>query len=134
MLLLAKYYSMRNDNERTLIFCAFAGEEIQMLGSKFFVNQIKSGTGIRIKAEPHENNNLFLRSDNYPFAERGIPAHTVMCSDNLEPCYHKPCDDVSRIDFTNMTEVIKAIIQGSSSIINGQDTPSRLIRPARIKF
>jgi len=41
MLMLAKYYAMRNDNERTLVFCAFAGEELGLFGSYAFVKLIK---------------------------------------------------------------------------------------------
>lgn len=40
IMMLAKYFAMRNDNERTLIFCAFAGEEIGLLGSKAFIKNL----------------------------------------------------------------------------------------------
>ncbi|HRF19915.1 MAG TPA: M28 family peptidase, partial [Chitinophagaceae bacterium] len=33
MLALAEYFAMRGDNERTLLFCAFAGEEFGLVGS-----------------------------------------------------------------------------------------------------
>jgi hypothetical protein len=41
MLMLARYYAMRNNNERTLVFCAFAGEELGLFGSYAFVKLIK---------------------------------------------------------------------------------------------
>lgn len=34
---LANYFARRNDNERTLVFCTFAGEELGLLGSKDFM-------------------------------------------------------------------------------------------------
>ena len=43
---LAHYYSLRKDNERTLIFCAFAGEELGLVGSGVFAEK----TGLNIKA------------------------------------------------------------------------------------
>lgn len=36
MLALAAYFAARNDNERTIIFCAFSGEELGLWGSTFF--------------------------------------------------------------------------------------------------
>jgi hypothetical protein len=69
---------------------------------------------------------LFERSDNYPFAQLGIPAHTIMCSDDSEPCYHRTCDDARRIDIDNMTGVIKHIIISATSLISGTDTPQRI--------
>ena len=39
---LAQYYATLNNNERTLMFVAFAGEEIGGLGSRFFSEQIDS--------------------------------------------------------------------------------------------
>lgn len=37
---LAKYYKDRNDNERTLLFVAFTAEEIGMIGSRYFSQQL----------------------------------------------------------------------------------------------
>lgn len=168
VLALAKYFAMRNDNERTLMFCLFPGEEIGLLGSKSFVemiipDQIKAminiemigminATGknafmttgsyfsdlteilrrnlkdenVKVIDQKSDPNYLFQRSDNYPFAMKGVPAHTIMCSDDKEPCYHKPCDDVKRIDLENMTRIIQAIAKSCFTIISGKDTPTRI--------
>ncbi|HMU47236.1 MAG TPA: M28 family peptidase [Chitinophagaceae bacterium] len=165
---LARYYSMRRDNERTLIFCLFAGEELGLLGSNNFARLVKpesikaviniemigmtnavgkdafmvTGSSysnlvhiitrnlkdqkFSVKRLEYDPTQLFRRSDNYSFAQYGIPAHTLMCSDDKEPCYHRTCDDVKRIDIANMTRVIRAIAIGSSSLISGEDTPSRI--------
>jgi Zn-dependent M28 family amino/carboxypeptidase len=166
VLTLAKYFSLRNDNERTIFFCAFAGEELGLYGSSYLASMLKpepikaviniemigktnvtgknsffvtgsgysniekifkanlKGGNIKIKSEPGRD--LFQRSDNYPFALKGIPAHSIMCSDDYDPCYHKPCDEVKNIDIENMTMIIKAIEKASQSLINGKDTPSRV--------
>ena len=168
LLMLADYFSKRNDNNRTLIFCAFAGEELGESGSFLFADYLKPGhikaviniemighttipgkaavfiTGasysnfskifkknidkesLKVVDEPPAEEQLFLRSDNYPFALKGIPAHTIMSSDDADECYHKPCDELSRIDIGNMTVIIKEIARGCSSIIAGRDTPSRI--------
>jgi len=167
ILMLAKYFSLRNDNDRTIFFCAFAGEELGLFGSTFFASMAKPEyiksviniemigktnaagknsfiiTGARyssfeqilktnlknnaVQIHPDSGkNNLFQRSDNFPFAEKGIPAHTIMCSDDNDPCYHQPCDDVKGIDIENMVRVIKAVAVGTSTIISGEDTPTRI--------
>ena len=165
---LAKYFSMRRDNERTIIFCLFAGEELGLYGSRAFVNFVKpenikaviniemigasniagkntfiltrsdfsdlykilnrnlKGDKVKILEQISDPTNLFGRSDNYTFAKEGIPAHSIMCSDDNEPCYHKPCDDIKNIDIENMTRIIRAIANATATLINGKDTPSRI--------
>jgi Zn-dependent M28 family amino/carboxypeptidase len=165
---LAHYFAKTKNNERTIVFCAFAGEELGLLGSRAFVNTIKpekivaiiniemigdtnffgknsffvtgshlsnlvkifeknlkAGT-VKIEDDPSYESRLFQRSDNYPFALKGIPAHSVMSSDDTSSCYHATCDEVDRIDISNMTNLIKAIITATASIIDGKDTPSRI--------
>jgi hypothetical protein len=168
VLALAKYFAMRNDNERTIVFCLFAGEELGLYGSKSFINMVKpdnikaviniemigmtnatgknafmvtgsslsdltkilrrnlKGGKIKVMDMNSDPKFLFQRSDNYPFAVEGIPAHSIMCSDDNEPCYHKPCDDVKRIDIDNMTRIIQAIAKSCVSLISGKDTPTRI--------
>lgn len=168
VLALAKYFTMRNDNERTLVFCLFAGEELGLYGSSSFINLVKpddikaviniemigmtnatgknafmvtgsylsdltkilrrnlKGEKIKVMDQNSDPKLLFQRSDNFPFAAEGIPAHSIMCSDDNEPCYHKPCDDLKRIDIGNMTKVIQAIAKSCTSLINGKDTPLRI--------
>lgn len=65
--------------------------------------------GIRIIPEPSNTFQLFERSDNLPFAQKGVPAHTIMASDENDLCYHKPCDDAERINFDNLALLTEAI-------------------------
>jgi Zn-dependent M28 family amino/carboxypeptidase len=165
VLLLARYFALRNDNDRSIIFCLFAGEEIGLYGSSAFIRQVEADkikaviniemigrynrvgkdkffvTGsektnlveilkrnlinenISVKDEGEDESGLFFRSDNYPFSKKGIPAHSIMCSDDKDPCYHKPCDDTRKIDISNMTKVIRGIAKGCESLIAGTDTP-----------
>ena len=167
VLMLANYFAQRNDNERTLIFCAFAGEELGLTGSQEFVkyidpNRIVAGINIEmigvpqfgkskvfitgerysslpgilgralkgnkleIIPEPDETKELFMRSDNYPFVEKGVPFHSIMASDDDDECYHQPCDELVRIDTKNMTAIIRAIAASAKTLVSGEATPGRI--------
>ena len=163
---LARYFSLRNDNVRTIIFCLFAGEELGLFGSQAFIQNINAenvkaviniemigvsqfgknrffitgekysdlerimkknleGEKIKIMPEGSDPTRLFQRSDNYTFFKKGIPAHSIMCSNDSDPCYHQPCDDAHLIDFENMTGIIKAIAKSCRTLISGEDTPKK---------
>jgi hypothetical protein len=169
VMMLAKYYAKKHDNERSLIFTAFTAEESGGHGSQYFSKQFnpdqvmamfnlemigteskwgknsayitgyeKSSMGEILKqnlvgsqftfyADPYVDQNLFYRSDNATLAELGVPAHTISTSKmDSEPNYHKASDEVQTLDLDNMTEIIKAIAKSATSIISGQDTPSRV--------
>jgi len=66
--------------------------------------------GARLVADPHPDQNFFQRSDNYTLALRGVVAHTVS-SYGLHTDYHRPSDDVSKIDFSFMTQSIHSLIK-----------------------
>ena len=164
LLMLAKYFASRGDNDRTIMFCAFSGEELGLLGSKFFVENVNtkgiiagvnlemigipqygkynifltgfdqsslpsilerqlSNTPVKVKSGPSQDKELFKRSDNFPFVEKGVPAHSIMSSDDDDKCYHRPCDEVKRIDLEHMTTIIRAIAVASGTLISGKDTP-----------
>jgi acetylornithine deacetylase/succinyl-diaminopimelate desuccinylase-like protein len=73
---------------------------------------------IAIVGDPRPAQHFFERSDNIAFAERGIPAHTVS-SFNLHADYHRPSDDLSRIDFAHMTAVINSAVRAVELLANG---------------
>jgi len=166
---LAKYFKELNQNERTIIFVAFTGEEVGGYGSKFFSENIDSNkvvamfniemigteskwgknsayitgfeksdfgtilqqnlknSNFNFNPDPYPQEQLFYRSDNARLAALGVPAHTISTSKmDVEPNYHKLSDEVSTLDLDNMTEIVKSIAISSQSIINGEDTPSRV--------
>ncbi len=86
-----------------------------------------TGSSFIFYPDPYPDQQLFYRSDNATLAKLGVPAHTISTSkmDN-EPNYHRASDEIGTLDIGNMTEIIKAIAISSSSIISGQDTPSRV--------
>jgi len=169
VLMLAKYFAQKNNNERTLVFAAFTAEEIGEYGSQYFAQQLDASkvvamcniemigteskwgknsayitgfdktdmgkilqsnlqsTGFTFYPDPYTSEDLFYRSDNASLAEKGVPAHTISSSkmDN-EPNYHRSSDEISTLDMSNMTEIIKAIALSAQTIISGKNTPSRV--------
>jgi hypothetical protein len=66
-----------------------------------------AANGIPIVPDKRLDQNFFERSDNIAFARRGIPAHTLS-SFNLHTDYHRPSDDITKVDFVHMAGVINA--------------------------
>src|SRR5215204_5620007 len=66
--------------------------------------------GALIVGDPHPDQNFFQRSDNYRFALRGVIAHTIS-SFGLHTDYHRPSDDISKVDFPFMTRSINSLIK-----------------------
>ena len=59
--------------------------------------------------EPDSRKNLFERSDHFPFARKGVAAHTIMASDDDDACYHKACDTNRFINRRSVRVLSKAI-------------------------
>jgi hypothetical protein len=168
---LANHYKNSKDNERTIIFTAFTGEEGGMMGSKHFATEINpaqvvamfniemigkeskfgknaafitgfersdfgkilqknsTGTGFTFHPDPYPALNLFNRSDNAPLASVGVPAHTISTVQiDKDKLYHSVDDEVETLDLDNMVATIRAIAASSKSIVNGTDTPQRIVR------
>src|ERR1043165_1262547 len=78
--------------------------------------------GARLVADPHPEQNFFRRSDNYVLALKGIIAHTVS-SFGLHPDYHRPSDDLSKVDFAHMTEAIASMVGPVKWLVNTDFKP-----------
>lgn len=173
VILLARYFAALNNNERTIIFIAFSGEELGLLGSQAASgdvqpDQIKAVINIEMIGrnpdnkvhpyitgadlsnlksllnndlarydekkygkqffanDPYKEDRLFRRSDNWWFANLGIPAHTFMLTSPHDHFYHSPDDEVETLDFNIMTQVIQAIALGSENLVTGASTPERI--------
>jgi hypothetical protein len=89
-----------------------------------------AGSSFTFYPDPYPSENLFYRSDNASLAKLGVPAHTISTSkmdpEKPEPHYHKPSDEISTLDMNNMAQIIKAIALSSTSIVEGNDTPTRV--------
>jgi acetylornithine deacetylase/succinyl-diaminopimelate desuccinylase-like protein len=78
--------------------------------------------GARLVADPHPAQNFFQRSDNYVLARKGIIAHTVS-SYGLHTDYHRPSDDLSKVDFAHMTEAIASMVGPVKWLVNTNFKP-----------
>lgn len=170
---LAKYFKALDNNERTLLFIAFTGEELGLLGSnnlagffetdsiiaminiemigrrgfkssRPFITGYERSDLIKImnknfrllggkesekdffKADIYPKEFLFTRSDNYPFALKGVPAHTITLTAPDDDFYHTPDDETETLDFNFMKKVVYAIAIGTTGLVKGIDKPSRI--------
>ncbi len=170
VLALAAYFSELDSNERSIIFIAFTGEEMGLLGSKYFGKGIDPskfiaginiemigkhssygqktawltgfdrsdfgkiiqknliGTQYKLFPDPYPKYGLFFKSDNASLARLGVPSHTFSTVPmNTDIHYHKVTDEAETLHISVITETIDAIAIGTISIINGEDTPTRII-------
>jgi hypothetical protein len=171
---LAKYFKALNNNERTLLFIAFTGEELGLLGSQFLANELESDSIVTViniemigrsefknsrpyitgyeysdlkeilnrnyqafgdgsekeffKRDPYLKNLLFTRSDNYPFAVKGVPAHSIMLTSTDDKYYHHPDDEAWTLDYQKMQRIITGTALGTTGLVKGKDTPARIKR------
>jgi hypothetical protein len=166
MMAMAKYFANRQDNERTIVFVAFAGEELGLYGSANFANYISPKTiaacfnlemlgivhgkgkkklmmtgaeygnlhgimkkycdSIIILADNYTAENMFMRSDNYSFASKGVPAHTFMCFTPNDKNYHQVTDEIKTLDFGNMGFLVKGLLPAIEAVVQRKETPKRL--------
>ena len=79
--------------------------------------------GASIVADPHPEQRFFQRSDNYTLALRGVIAHTVS-SFGLHTDYHRPSDEVSKIDFPFMTQSLNSLVKSVQWLVNSTFRPA----------
>lgn len=82
------------------------------------MGEIFAANGIPIVPDKRPDQHFFERSDNIAFARKGIIAHTLSTF-NLHADYHRPSDDVSRVDFEHMTGVINAAARAARLLVDG---------------
>jgi len=81
--------------------------------------------GAPLVADPHPEQYFFQRSDNYGLALRGVIAQTVS-SFGLHTDYHRPSDEVSKIDFPFMTKAINSMVKAVDWLANSTFRPAWL--------
>ncbi len=150
---LARYYQLKNNHRYQLLFVAFSGEEMGMLGSKdvmrrtdptrvktvinlemlgrprgdeCFIVANKSNQLVKIlnealtqyqlanekeffRKDPYPEEDLFSRSDHYPFARKIKQAFTIMGSSPTDTYYHSAGDELSTIDFDFLLKATRNI-------------------------
>jgi Zn-dependent M28 family amino/carboxypeptidase len=92
------------------------------------IQQNLEGTGYQLFPDPYKKFNLFFRSDNASLARLGVPSHTFSTTPiDVDPDYHQVSDESQTLNMTVITQTIQAVAIGTKSIINGKDTPTRVL-------
>lgn len=65
---------------------------------------------------------LFAASDNYSFAKRGVVAHSLSAG-SLHEDYHRPSDQVEKLDISHMTKVTRACLEFTLELANRDQPP-----------
>jgi hypothetical protein len=81
-----------------------------------------AAAGIPVVGDPRPEFRFFERSDNIVFALKGIPAHTLS-SYGMHADYHKPSDEIGRIDFTHLEAAAEAVTRAVRVLADG-DRPA----------
>ena len=89
--------------------------------------------GAALVADPHPEQNFFQRSDNYTLALRGVIAHTVS-SFGLHKDYHRPSDDISKIDLAFMTRSLNPLVRPIQWLSNARFRPTWLPGQAPVRL
>lgn len=83
------------------------GEEFSDLDELF---NGKAANGLTIFPDPYKGQQLFYRSDNVSFVKKKIIAHSFSTVDmNTAKHYHQLNDDVSVVNFENLTQIINNV-------------------------
>ena len=86
-----------------------------------------SNTNYEVFPDPYIKEKLFFRSDNAALAKLGIPAHTFSTTPmEKDSDYHRVSDEYKTLDIFTIKETTKLIAKGIISIIQGEDTPTRI--------
>ena len=86
------------------------------------MGELFAAAGLPIVADKRLDQQFFMRSDNIAFARRGIVAHTLS-SYNMHTQYHTAADDISRVDFAHMTQLVDVAVRAARLLA---DTPTKL--------
>jgi hypothetical protein len=86
------------------------------------------GSGYQLFPDPYKKFNLFFRSDNAYLARLGDPSNTFSTTPiDVDKDYHQVSDEAETLNMTVITQTIQAVAKGTESIINGRDTPTRVV-------
>jgi hypothetical protein len=104
--------------------------ELNLIGTNYTpeyretVEQANRRIGLRLnyKWDQEASLNIFFRSDQFPFALRGIPA--VWWFTGFHPDYHHTTDTVDKINFAKMEEILKLAYLSAGQFSNETKTPA----------
>ncbi len=79
-------------------------------------------TGIKVYKHPQNSDAFFGRSDNQALADVGIPAHTLSVAFEF-PDYHAVGDEWPKVDYANMSRVLRMVGAGVLLITDNPRAP-----------
>lgn len=83
------------------------------------MNEGSQQAGVLIFSHPKFSGEMLFRaSDNFPFFEKGIVAHSFSAG-SLHSDYHQVTDHVEKLELRHMTRVIQGLFGGALHIANG---------------
>lgn len=82
------------------------------------MGEMLAAAGVPVIVDPRPEQNFFARSDNFPFARIGIPAHTIS-SFGGHTDYHRVSDEVGTIDFAHVSAVVNEVAKAVRVIADG---------------
>lgn len=92
------------------------------LGEVMSVGSARAGVEIFHREDVSEM--LYKRSDNYPFVNAGVIAHSFSAG-SLHADYHQPSDEWEKLDIPHMTRVIQGLFAGSLHVAQGAKVEKR---------
>ena len=78
--------------------------------------------GVRVYKHPTNSDSYFSRSDNQSLADAGVPAHTAGVAFQF-PDYHAVGDHWDKIDYANMTRVVRAVGRAALLLADSAQEP-----------
>lgn len=79
---------------------------------------------VEIFNHPNFSEMLYRASDNWPFVQHGVIAHSFSAG-SLHKDYHKVTDEWELLNTEHMTKVIQGLFSGSLPLANGEVTPKK---------
>ena len=78
--------------------------------------------GVRVYKHPTKSDAYFSRSDNQSLADAGVPAHTAGVAFEF-PDYHAVGDEWQKVDFDNMTRVVRTVGRALLALADSAQEP-----------
>jgi Peptidase family M28 len=80
--------------------------------------------------DPTDAERIYYRSDHYSYAAKGIPI--IFFTTFLHPDYHRPSDEVSKINFDKMAHIGQLIYEIGRRVGNLDHAPARDLKGPRV--
>ena len=99
------------------------GNGFWMTGSSFSdLGSLLTQHGSKLADDPFPGSPFFRQSDNYSLAAKGVVAHTMSGAAEFAD-YHRPGDEVQKLNFSFMAQSIQSVLPGLEWLINTDTRP-----------